>query len=150
MKKIGIAVLAGTALLLFVGFGPPDVVHKTSSPEFCVTCHAMADQHDAWQKSALHRHLKCVDCHLPNNNKVNHLVWKSIDGTKDLVMNTLGMIGDPIGISGHGAGVAQANCVRCHGHMASHVNTTERNCWSCHRRVSHRVAPMETRLIELQ
>ena len=72
-KKYLIPLAVGaTALFLFAFFGPPDLYSLTSSPEFCASCHVMEYQHDAWLKTGLHRKVKCVDCHLPNDNFPNH------------------------------------------------------------------------------
>lgn len=148
-KKMIIGAVLFTLLLIFIAWGPPKLIERTSTPNFCVSCHVMEMQFAHWQSSAKHRHLKCVDCHLPNNNAVNHLIWKGIDGTKDFVLFHTGIFSEPLRISGHGKDVVQQNCIRCHSQMSAHVSeTANRNCWSCHRRVSHRVAPMQTRVIQ--
>jgi cytochrome c nitrite reductase small subunit len=97
-------------------------------------------QYDAWLKTGLHRSIKCVDCHLPNNNPVNHFVWKGIDGMKDVIYFYGRLYGDDIRASSHAVGVINDNCIRCHGEMVSRMSTGDGiTCWSCHRRVNHRV-----------
>ncbi|MEW6076956.1 MAG: NapC/NirT family cytochrome c [Thermodesulfobacteriota bacterium] len=141
-KKIIIpAMVGGACLFLFVFFGPPDVYTRTSSPEFCASCHVMEYQHDAWFKTGVHRQIKCVDCHLPNDNFARHMVWKGIDGTKDVVLFYGRMFSGDQAISGHGKAVAQENCVRCHEGTVSRITMGERTCWSCHRRITHK-APL--------
>ncbi len=129
----------GFLLILFILWGPPGVMDMTSSPEFCNSCHVMNSQHEAWFMSGLHRNIKCVDCHLPNNNPVNHYVWKGIDGARDFVFFHGNVFVDPISISSHGKKVLQANCERCHEGMVSMIKTNDRNCWDCHRRVNHKI-----------
>ena len=128
---------AGLAVSLFLFFGPPGLYEKTSSPEFCSSCHVMEYEHDAWLKTGVHRGIKCVDCHLPNNNFANHLFWKGIDGMKDVIYFYGRMYSDPIIISAHGKNTVQANCLKCHGEMVSRISVGERTCWSCHRRINH-------------
>ena len=49
--------------------------------------------------SGAHQNIKCVDCHLPNNNLVNHLFWKSVDGVKDSLAFQTGRVSETIRIS---------------------------------------------------
>lgn len=141
-KKIIIpAAVFLTFLSLFVLFGPPDVYTYSSSPTFCASCHVMEYQYDAWFKTGLHRSIKCSDCHLPNDNFARHMVWKSIDGMKDVVFFYGRLYSDYPEISAHGKAVAQENCMRCHEGMVSRITMEDRTCWSCHRRVTHK-APL--------
>ena len=83
-----LAVSGGLAITLFILIGPPKLLAKSESPDFCASCHVMEEEFTAWQHSGAHRRLKCVDCHLPNSNPVSHYMWKSIDGMKDVVIFT--------------------------------------------------------------
>jgi cytochrome c nitrite reductase small subunit len=131
--------LAGLGLLfLFLFFGPPDLYTATSSPEFCSACHVMEYQHDSWLKTGLHRGIKCVDCHLPNDSFVRHMVWKGLDGMKDVVYFYGRLFADHLVISAHGRATVQENCLRCHDAMVSRISVEDRTCWSCHRRVNHK------------
>ena len=73
-------------LLFFFAYGPSKLVEWTSISEFCNSCHVMNEQYESWFMTGLHRSIKCVDCHLPNDNPVNHLVWKGLDGMKDVIL----------------------------------------------------------------
>jgi len=141
-KHLLIGTSIAALLFIFIVFGPPGLFKKTSSPDYCGSCHVMYDMHDHWFLSGLHRSIKCVDCHLPNNNLVNHVIWKGIDGMKDLLYFHFMLFSDPIEITSHGKTTLQANCVRCHGDMVSRINIDAKNCWECHRRVNHRVTPL--------
>jgi cytochrome c nitrite reductase small subunit len=83
IRKVPLLITSASGLVIFLVlfFGPPGLYELSSSPEFCNTCHVMNDQYEAWFMTGVHRPLKCVDCHLPHNNPVNHLVWKGISGT---------------------------------------------------------------------
>ena len=138
-RRLKIAALAaGVAGLfaLFLLLGPPQLLAKSESPEFCASCHVMEDQHSAFMHSGAHRRNKCVDCHLPNDNVAMHYIWKSIDGMKDVLFFQSGHVPERITLSDHGAKVVKANCIRCHSELVSQMDTT-RNCWSCHRRITH-------------
>ena len=115
----------------------PSVVEYSESPEFCSKCHSMKSQHLTWGNSR-HRSLTCVDCHLPNDNIPEHFFWKGIDGTKDVVSQTLGLKEeDEIRLSSHGKSVLLRNCLRCHKETMSHVYS-KRNCIDCHRSLTHK------------
>ena len=126
----------------FALFGPPRMIELTESPQFCALCHA--NQNGDWLHSA-HRREKCIDCHLPNNNFANHYIWKSIDGGKDVFFHFSGLgDGNDTSLTPRGRKVLQANCVRCHVNMVSHIDG-KRSCIDCHRALSHRrTAPILT------
>ncbi|MBM4286347.1 MAG: cytochrome c nitrite reductase small subunit [Deltaproteobacteria bacterium] len=127
-----VAVAAGS----FLAFGPPGLYARSESPEFCGSCHVMDTQYESWFHSA-HRRAKCVDCHLPNDSLARHLFWKGVDGIWDTVAFHTGRFAEDIRISNHGARVVQENCVRCHAETVARIST-DRNCWECHRRLSHK------------
>ena len=138
IKKYLVAAGAALAIAVFIMWGPPDMLRKTSEPEYCNTCHVMNEQFEAWFMTGLHRNIKCVDCHLPNTGPVRYFIWKGLDGMKDLAMFHSGIYSEDIGISSHGKKIVQENCLRCHEGMVTVINTDGRDCWSCHRRVMHR------------
>ena len=123
----------------YLAFGPPGLYAKSETPEFCGSCHVMEMEYEAWFHSGAHRRVKCVDCHLPNDNLARHLAWKTMDGVKDAAAFHTGRISDPIRLSKHGAAVVQDNCRRCHGEIISRINE-DRQCWDCHRNLSHKRA----------
>lgn len=136
MKRILAAGVCALLVGLFLALGPPGLLAKSESVSFCAACHVMEGQHTAFLHSGAHRRNKCVDCHLPNDHPVSHYVWKSIDGMKDVVFFYSGRVPERIELSGHGARALQANCVRCHETLVSQI-TVSRNCWECHRRITH-------------
>ena len=66
---------------------------------FARSCHVMEPQYEAWSHAGAHRRIKCVDCHLPNDNVVQHLTWKGIDGLKDFMAFHMGRVSDNMQIS---------------------------------------------------
>jgi cytochrome c nitrite reductase small subunit len=137
----GVLLVVGALVIVavlgfFVAFGPPGLYAKSESPEFCGSCHVLKMEYETWFHSGAHASIKCVDCHLPNDNFPNHLLWKTLDGVKDAVKFHTGLVSEPIRISAHGAHVVQENCQRCHAEIIARV-AIERNCWECHRRKTH-------------
>ena len=132
------AVLGGVAITAFMLVGPPKLLAKSESPDFCASCHVMGEEHAAWRHAGAHRRIRCVDCHLPNGNPVVHYVWKSIDGMKDVISFNTGFVPETIMLSTHGERVVQANCIRCHETTVARMDTT-RKCWGCHRQLRHRL-----------
>lgn len=137
----GLAVLcfAGAAGGLYILVGPPGLLAYSESPEFCGSCHLHQKQYETWSRGA-HRTNKCGDCHLPNGNLAEHFIWKGYDGAKDVTLFFTGNFSDDTVITGHGRKVAQANCARCHAQVVSNMDTSERNCWECHRGMTHKLA----------
>lgn len=129
-------VLVGAALIVFVLFGPPKMLARSSEPRFCADCHVMEAEYEAWAHAGAHRRIKCVDCHLPNQNRAMHYLWKSIDGLKDAVLFYSGRVSDDIELTAHGREVLRANCIRCHETTVLLIDTT-RECWKCHRGLQH-------------
>lgn len=145
LKTAAIAVVILALFALFLLLGPPQLLAKSESPGFCASCHVMESEHSAFMHSGAHRRIRCVDCHLPGDNVALHYIWKSIDGMKDVLFFYSGHVPERITLSQHGAMVVKANCIRCHSELVSHMDTS-RNCWSCHRRITHRgSSSIETR-----
>jgi len=118
----------------------PGLIAMTSTPQFCNSCHVMNDPYEAWFMTGVHRTIQCVDCHLPHDNLIHHLVWKGIEGTRDLLFFHSGIFKEPIEISSRGKGFVKANCIRCHDGIVSRIDTETQDCWSCHRRMNHKAA----------
>jgi cytochrome c nitrite reductase small subunit len=136
VKLILIIGVLGAGIGVFLMFGPPQLMARTETPDFCASCHVMESQYESWFHEGAHRSIKCVDCHLPHQNVATHYVWKTIDGMKDVMLFYSGRVPERIVLSEHGQGVMQANCIRCHETIVSRIDY-ERQCWGCHRRLSH-------------
>ena len=134
---LAVGALAAAGIAAFVLFGPPQMLAKTSTPDFCVSCHVMESEYQAWSHAGAHRRKICVDCHLPNENKAVHLVWKTLDGLKDVALFYSGRVPERIQLTEHGKEVVQANCIRCHEATVAMIRE-DRPCWTCHRRIAHR------------
>jgi cytochrome c nitrite reductase small subunit len=116
---------------LYVSFGPPKL-------------YAMESEYESWRHAGAHRRIKCVDCHLPNDNQARHLTWKNIEGMKDMVLFYSGKVSENLRLSERGTRVVQENCKRCHEETIARISA-DRNCWECHRRLGHKFSgAMET------
>ncbi len=138
-KRVLVLTAAGAVfvILLFLMLGPPKLLARSDQPAFCVSCHVMESEYEAWLHGGAHRRVKCVDCHLPNGNIGSHYSWKAIDGLKDVLVFYSGLMPDRVALSAHGKGVLQENCVRCHETTVEFINQ-DRTCWECHRRLMHK------------
>jgi len=142
---LGIVIIILIAGGLFTSFGPPKLYAKSETAEFCDVCHVMDTEYTAWRYQGSHRRTKCVDCHLPNGQIVGHLSQKGILGMWDFFYFYSGLVPENIRLSESGARILKANCERCHVETIARVNLTNRNCWECHRRLSHlRSGDLET------
>ena len=137
LRIFSLVVLLGAATGLFVSFGPPGLYARSGTPDFCASCHVMQSQYENWFHAGAHRRLKCIDCHLPNDSLARHFAWKSIEGMSDAFAFYSGRVPETIRLSQHGASMVQENCRRCHAETIARINE-DRNCWQCHRRLSHR------------
>ncbi len=134
---LGIVVIIGIAGGLFASFGPPKLYAKSGTPEFCAACHVMEAEYEAWRHQGAHRRIKCIDCHLPNDQVANHMFQKGLQGMWDAYVFYSGRVPENIRLSAKGARIAKENCERCHGETIARVDMSGRNCWECHRRLTH-------------
>jgi cytochrome c nitrite reductase small subunit len=137
VRVAGLVVLLLAVVMVYVSFGPPGLFARSGTPEFCAQCHVMEAEYENWFHSGGHRRLKCVDCHLPNDNMARHLTWKGYEGMWDAYVFYSGRVPETIRISESGVALVQENCRRCHEETVAKINE-DRNCWQCHRRLSHR------------
>jgi cytochrome c nitrite reductase small subunit len=133
---LAFALLSILPFLFLTACGPSNFLAKTDTSEYCKSCHVMQAEYEAWIHSGAHRRKVCTDCHLPNENKAAHYLWKSIDGLKDVIVFHSGKVPDQIKISSHGEKVLQANCIRCHETTVMMIDI-RRKCWDCHRNITH-------------
>lgn len=139
LQFLGLLVLVAVAAGGFISFGPPGLYARSESPEFCASCHVMQAEYENWFHTAGHRRLKCIDCHLPNDSLPRHLAWKGIEGMWDSYVFHSGRVPETIKLSDQGAKFLVENCRRCHGELVSMIHE-DRNCWQCHRRLSHKTS----------
>ena len=114
-----------------------------SAPETCANCHVMDSQYENWYHAPHEKWTQCVDCHLPHENFVAYYLEKGRQGAKDVFAFTTGNIPAAIRASERSQEIIQNNCIRCHRDTVESIvmgpagQAFDRNCWECHRNVSH-------------
>ena len=130
---IGVAACGvGAAFMTFSG-----------TPEFCGTCHAMKSE--AWTfADSTHKHLECVECHLPHDNMASYMTEKGRTGMVDLYHEVVRDYPAHIKLSADGKKTVNSNCLRCHESTMENVHAavgvdldTGADCMKCHSRIAH-------------
>jgi len=132
--------LAGALVIIItigIGISVSAYMKKTSTTQYCASCHVMLPHYEDWFYTGKHNQISCVDCHLPNDNFFNHYLWKGLDGMKDVIFFYTGLVAEPIHSTAHARKTIQQNCVRCHEQTVSRVSTDTMRCWECHRKLWH-------------
>ena len=125
-KLISALCLMGVGALAL--WGVQGVMHKTSSPEFCASCHSMSYPQQEWEGSSHFANAKgiraeCSDCHIPNEGW--HYVKAKVTALKDLYFEAVGKIDNKAKYESHRAEMAQ----RVWDDMQANDSET---CRSCH------------------
>ncbi len=115
--------------------------YLSDDPKACANCHVMREMYDDWNRGPHHSFAVCNDCHVPHDSLISKYAVKAFDGFKHSKAFTLNEIPDTITIDSFDRGIAQENCLRCHGDLVSeisHVNSKEpTDCLTCHQGVGH-------------
>jgi cytochrome c-type protein NapC/trimethylamine-N-oxide reductase cytochrome c-type subunit TorC len=135
---------------------------RTSTPEFCATCHEIQSAVAAWRTSSHTSNAQglvadCMDCHLPApHDTMNFFFMKTLHGAKDVAVHLLE------GSDAYDkaemrrlawASIKNDQCLKCHrnladspfnrGAMRAHRNVLyapvneARRCTDCHRHLVH-------------
>jgi cytochrome c nitrite reductase small subunit len=136
---------------------------KTSTPEFCASCHEIQPAYNEWKTSSHASNSKgvvaqCKDCHLPQpENTVEFFYTKTIHGLKDVVGH---LIGGDYDRKEHRLAayesIKSSYCMTCHqnllyisqkrGAMLAHRSMIyarpgyEKKCTDCHQNLVHKPA----------
>lgn len=114
--------------------------YLSDDPRACANCHVMQQVYDGWSRGSHHSVAVCNDCHTPHD-PLGHYAIKALNGWKHSQAFTTGGFPEPIQIGDLDRGIAQQNCLRCHGDMTdmiSHRQSTEpTDCLKCHSDVGH-------------
>lgn len=146
-------------------WGSQWIMHKTSTPEFCVSCHSMDYPRQEWEGSKHFANAKgiraeCVDCHIPQEGW--HYVKAKFIALKDLYFETVGKLDSKEKYEQHRAELAQAvwddlkatdseTCRSCHSfdamelsqqtklakQMHIEANANKQTCIDCHKGIAH-------------
>ncbi len=133
---------------------------RTSTPEFCSSCHEIEHAVDQWRTSSHVVNDKgfvadCMDCHLPApQNTFDFFYAKTFHGIKDIIVHFSGEPYDRQAMREQAwATIDNAQCMKCHrnllympykrGAMLAHRTVLyprpgyEKRCTDCHRNLVH-------------
>jgi cytochrome c nitrite reductase small subunit len=136
-----LAAFAGAllGLLLVVPVITEAQTYLSESPNTCINCHVMRPFFVNQQRSS-HRDATCSDCHLPHDNAVKYLAYKSRDGMWDAWVFTTETYPYAIHLKEGSKSTVRDNCLRCHENAMAYAglfDRSERFCGDCHRNVVH-------------
>jgi cytochrome c nitrite reductase small subunit len=133
---------------------------RTSTPEFCASCHEIEPAYFAWKTSTHVNNRQgfvadCMDCHLPPPHQTFDFFYtKTLHGIKDVVAHFAGVeYLRPEQREKAYASISNDNCLKCHrnieympynrGAMLAHRQVLnpmpgyEKKCFDCHRNLVH-------------
>ncbi|HDR1020871.1 TPA: NapC/NirT family cytochrome c [Pasteurella multocida] len=141
IAAVGLMALGASAL-----FGVQYVMHKTSSPEFCVSCHSMSFPQEEWEASVHFSNQKgiranCADCHVPPGGL--HYVKAKVFALKDVWYELNGKIPDREAFEKHRYEMAKtvwddmkatdsATCRSCHSLEAMEISSQSKSAQTMH------------------
>ncbi|MCP4745462.1 MAG: cytochrome C [Desulfobacteraceae bacterium] len=138
---------------------------RTSTPQFCASCHEIRFAYDTWKTSTHANNAQgfvadCMDCHLPApHDTFNFFYAKTAHGIKDVVAHFIGGAYDrQKNRQAASASLKNEQCMKCHrnilyipdkrGAMLAHRAVLfaragyEKKCMDCHRGLVHNPAPV--------
>lgn len=149
--------LLGASLIILSS----QVIKKTSTDEFCMSCHVHPHAEDAWRLSTHYDNqsgivVHCVQCHLPPPGGFNYLKAKAVTGARD-VYAMIFKDTDKINweakrqLSAAVKHTYEESCKSCHqnlfprqlseegmhAHLYYSNNEDQLNCLNCHLHVGH-------------
>ncbi|OEU62812.1 MAG: hypothetical protein BBJ57_05890 [Desulfobacterales bacterium PC51MH44] len=138
---------------------------RTSTTEYCVSCHEMERYKDELEKSSHavdkdKNPIQCRQCHIPKNIGPKYLTVKTVLGLKDLIVHNFGNPEDLDRREMQKIGrrfIPDENCLACHQDLTKDVKdkelseigklcheayqgkngTTKRGCAGCHFNMAH-------------
>ena len=145
MKKwIGAAVLIGLGILIaFPLFSMTYyTMVRTSTPEFCASCHEIKPAVVAWRSSTHVNNPQgfvadCMDCHLPAPHKTFDFFFaKTFHGIKDVIKHfTIDEYDRQKNREAAYASFNNAECQKCHRNLLAHAGQARGHAGPSHRAV---------------
>lgn len=160
--RILVVILIGGLLLLGV---ISMTMAKTSTTDYCMSCHEMQSYKDEMEKSSHavtkdKKPIECKDCHIPKDFGGRYLIVKTIPGLGDLISH---YFGDPENLNRREMQkkarrfIPDENCRSCHEDLTKNVKdeelseigklshdaylgkngNTRRGCAGCHFNMAH-------------
>jgi cytochrome c nitrite reductase small subunit len=159
--KMTILVAAGVVLAFPLFSLTYYTMVRTSTPEFCSSCHEIVPAYNDWKTSSHVVNTKgfvadCMDCHLPApHDTFDFFYSKTAHGLKDVVLHFVGEPYDRAAMRRQAwRNIENAQCQKCHrnilympqkrGAMLAHRTVLyprpgyEQQCTDCHRHLVHK------------
>jgi cytochrome c nitrite reductase small subunit len=165
-KKPYVKIVIGLIIGIMLGFPLFSMTYytmaRTSTPEFCSSCHEITPAYKAWQTSSHVNNAQgivanCMDCHLPPpEDTMSFFYAKTLHGAKDVLahmINGAEAYDRQKSRSNAYESMKNENCRKCHrnllhlsdkrGAMLAHRNAlysregNERKCVDCHNNLVH-------------
>ena len=137
---------------------------RTSTPQFCVSCHEIRPAYEGWKTSTHVNNQQgfvadCMDCHLPApHDTVEFFYAKTFHGIKDVLVHFAGKEYDRKAMAIQArASIKNDQCMKCHrnllyipnkrGAMLAHRSVVyalpgqEKKCLDCHQNLVHTLRP---------
>ncbi len=154
---------------IFLGFPVFSMTYytmvRTSTPEFCASCHEIQFAYNTWKTSTHVNNAQgfvadCMDCHLPApHDTVNFFYMKTFHGVKDVIAHfTMDEYDNAVQRQKAYASFKNYQCMKCHrnllhipnkrGAMLAHRTVLypqpgmEKKCVDCHRDLVHNKTPI--------
>lgn len=140
----------GIGVSLLLGGGLSAQAPPPSAAQSCQGCHVMKPQGATWRAGNHARAATCDDCHLPQGRGVPRAVSKAAEGLRHMAITALDAAPPVIRLQAAGAGIVEANCLRCHPRSAHRIpgrpqptpataahSDRSRACLECHRETAH-------------
>lgn len=143
MSKIPLSIAIAAAVIAFgvFAYATDTPAMLGSAPETCANCHVMDAAYENWYHAPHEQWTKCVDCHLPHENVFAYYFAKGKTGMHDVYVFSTGQTPVMIRANEDTRKWVQSNCIRCHQDAVESIlmgaQPFDRNCWDCHRDVSH-------------
>ncbi len=126
---------------------------RTSTPEFCATCHEIKPAVRAWQASTHVNNaagvvVDCMDCHLPApQHTFDFFFAKTYHGLKDITLHFIGDVYDRDTARSHAyAAFDNSQCQKCHRNLLAMPN--KRGAMLAHRTVLYARAGYEKKCVD--
>ena len=164
MRKLIYGVVIGGVVGLVFSLVTASQFERTSTVEFCSSCHEMTVFHGTWRDGPhglIHRgaiRAKCTDCHLPHDGLLHYIRAKIFYGLNDYYAHVTGKKASVKHWLEHWEHKKPyvhkayvSGCKKCHkeiigdgipikailAHKAYLIGETKKNCISCHHMVGH-------------
>ncbi len=151
--KPGLWVLLGIAIAFPIFSLTYYTMVRTSTPQFCASCHEIQPAYDTWKTSTHVNNAQgfvadCMDCHLPApQDTIDFFYAKTFHGIKDVIKHfTIEEYDREKNRQAAYASFKNAQCQKCHRNLLSIPNN--RGAWLAHKATLYPMPGMEKKCVD--